>query len=103
MNCQLAAELAAMADADQAAVRATIGSDGRLLPAGHPSFGAEHQLRVSHLARLRQILNEHGWPTISMVGTDAAQCAAQHTDHDAGGRPGRFTVVMASAAVHAPR
>ncbi|TDK23159.1 hypothetical protein E2F46_12210 [Luteimonas aestuarii] len=36
-------------------------------------------------ARLKQIVATHGWPTISLVGEDAARAAwllAQHADHD---------------------
>lgn len=100
MNLDLAAELVAMADADQAAAQATIGPDGRYLPAGHPSLVAEQRLRQSHALRLRQIMHEHGWPTISMVGADAAQCAwllAQHSDHDLALQRQALTAMQAAA------
>lgn len=43
------------------------------------------QVDAENLARLKQIVNQHGWPTVSVVGREAAEAAwllAQHADRD---------------------
>jgi len=43
------------------------------------------QVDARNLERLRQILNEHGWPTRDLVGSDGVRAAwvlAQHADSD---------------------
>jgi hypothetical protein len=55
------------------------------LPAGHPAYAAEARIRERHTDRLKQIISEIGWPTISKVGPAASRAAwllAQHSDHD---------------------
>ena len=45
----------------------------------------EIQQRTRHAERLKQIIAEHGWPSIGMVGLRASTAAwliAQHADHD---------------------
>ncbi|MGA8113564.1 MAG: DUF6624 domain-containing protein [Actinocatenispora sp.] len=81
----LAARLLAMRDADQAAHRATVDGDNLYLPPGHPSYLAHRQTVECNTGRLKAIVDECGWPTISMVGREAASAAwllAQHSDHD---------------------
>lgn len=43
------------------------------------------EVDAANLARFRQILDEHGWPTRNLVGSDGARAAwvlAQHADSD---------------------
>lgn len=43
------------------------------------------ELDQSHTKKLRNIIDKHGWPTLSMVnedGADAMWLLAQHQDHD---------------------
>lgn len=43
------------------------------------------ELDKKHAKRMKQIIANYGWPTISMVGWDASQAAwilIQHADHD---------------------
>jgi hypothetical protein len=85
MNDALTAELVVMMDADQAAHNATVGADGRYLPQGHAVYAAWRECLQGHTVRLKEIVAEYGWPTISMVGRRAAKAAwlvAQHSDHD---------------------
>ena len=66
---ELRDELLAMFEADQADLT---GGDG-------PGDSA------SRTDRLREIIEEYGWPTRQMVGVDGATAAwviAQHSDHD---------------------
>lgn len=82
---ELRAELLSMMDTDQKAWRATRRGDGRPMPLYHSSHTAQNEVRYRHTQRLRQIIADHGWPLISMVGRDGAQAAwliAQHADHD---------------------
>ncbi len=75
MNDQLAAELKAMGEADQA-MRNTAGQD---------LAKWDGSLDRKHTTRLKQIIKRYGWPTISLVGVDGTQWAwllAQHADHD---------------------
>lgn len=47
--------------------------------------GIPHSVRKKHAEALKDIIAEHGWPTISLVGEKASQAAwllAQHADHD---------------------
>ncbi|SEF46236.1 hypothetical protein SAMN04489712_10198 [Thermomonospora echinospora] len=76
MNTELADELVAMAEADHAAVRKGLSDD----------FAEQLQWRrltAEHGDRLGRIMDEHGWPTVPMVGPEAARAAwliAQHAD-----------------------
>lgn len=84
MNPDLAHELAVMVEADQ---------DLRTRPVQEPQrfshvLSVEEVMRwkrvsVSNTDRLRQIIAEHGWPGVDLVGEDAAGHAwllAQHAD-----------------------
>lgn len=73
----LAAELVAMGEEDQAE------------RTGHPDLPPGTRLPppkdYSRTARLKEIVDEHGWPTHDLVGEDAASAAwlvAQHADFD---------------------
>lgn len=74
---ELARELTAMFEADQALRREAAGDRERW-----PALAA---LDRSHTVRLREIVDEIGWPSIPLVGEIAAQAAwliAQHADQD---------------------
>lgn len=72
----LAQELIGMTDADLRLQPGTLGED----------FAAQlayRRLTVANGDRLAEIIDEHGWPTISLVGPEAARRAwlvAQHAD-----------------------
>lgn len=73
-NPQLRDELLGMLQADQAARQP-----------GHIDAKAMLAADTKNLARLKQIIQEHGFPTISLVGTDGALATwllAQHADSD---------------------
>jgi hypothetical protein len=62
--------LLSLAERDQAAINADEPSEAALR---------------SHVAELKQIVSVHGWPRISIVGSEAAKAAwliAQHADFD---------------------
>lgn len=45
----------------------------------------DSELDKKHTEKLKRIIAQHGWPTISMVGAEASNDAwliAQHSDHD---------------------
>lgn len=76
LNESLRAEILAMGESDQAAVRAAYGEPGAAKP-------AENFLDRAH--RLRALIQQHGWPTASLVGEDGARAAwvvVQHADDD---------------------
>ena len=78
---EMAEELAAML-AEQKELMTRTGGGA----VGVPSVEVRRQQRevfVRHADRLRQLLEEHGWPTADRVGPDAARAAwlvAQHAD-----------------------
>jgi hypothetical protein len=73
---ELADELVAMAEKDHAAVRKGLSED----------FAEQlewRRLTAEHGDRLGRIIDEHGWPTVTMVGREGARAAwliAQHAD-----------------------
>jgi hypothetical protein len=74
---EIAAELEAMRDADQ---------EMRLKQLEDPEFWIEG-LDKKHTERLKEIIQEIGWPSVSKVGEKAAGSAwllVQHADHDVG-------------------
>jgi len=83
MNTELAAELARMADEDQR-VRNTLSPNASAL--ADPSAWwrktmAMNRVDVANTDRLREIVDEHGWPGRSLVGEEGAEHAwllAQH-------------------------
>lgn len=74
---KLRAELLAMGDADQAWIEASLS------PSANRQKSATDYLR--RVQRLKEIVQQYGWPTISLVGSDGASAAwlvAQHADVD---------------------
>ncbi len=69
LNAELQAELVEMMDADQAERTGQVAGNGDR----------------ARTERLAEIIDEHGWPIRSLVGTDGATAAwliAQHSDQD---------------------
>jgi len=103
LNKDLQSELIQMEDYDQA-VRAQLAADGSLFDGYHPRMAAIHD---AHAARLKSIINEHGWPTEQMVGADGAKAAyvlAQHSiNHPDFMRECRQLINEASARGEVPR
>jgi hypothetical protein len=69
--------LLAMAELDLA-VRERLASDGSLFGGYHPEMQAVHE---ENAAKLTELIDSHGWPTIEQVGEDGAEAAwlvAQH-------------------------
>jgi hypothetical protein len=69
--------LLAMARRDLAE-RARLASDGSLFGGYHPEMQAVHE---ENAAKLADLVDSHGWPTIDRVGEDGAEAAwliAQH-------------------------
>lgn len=59
--------------------------DQKYLNSASWSDEADESLFIRHAERLKEIIREHGWPTISMVGRQPALGAwiiVQHADHD---------------------
>lgn len=86
MNEELAAELARMAADDQRARDKASGGSHRPGPAVSQEGVAEmRRVDARNTRRLREILDEHGWPGRSLVGDEGVQHAwliAQHADDD---------------------
>ncbi|NOT18911.1 MAG: hypothetical protein HOP24_01365 [Sideroxydans sp.] len=81
MNEVLSCELVAMADEDFA-VRDELVADGSLAIHGyHPRMEAVHK---KNAARLAAIIEQHGWPIISLVGEKGAWAAWLIAQHDIG-------------------
>lgn len=71
-------ELAEMANRDQEMRRAEE-------EAGFDGSAWDHNVDVENTRRLKEIVNENGWPTISKVGIEGSHNAwllIQHADHD---------------------
>jgi hypothetical protein len=83
MNEALAAELLRMGDEDQR-IRQPRSDDGEYVTVLSIEESMEHaRVDVGNTDRLREIVREHGWPGISLVGEQAADAAwllAQHAD-----------------------
>ncbi|MEK6300047.1 MAG: DUF6624 domain-containing protein [Acidobacteriota bacterium] len=74
---RLRLELLQMREADQA-VRAELAADGSLFDGYHPRMEELHRRNAERLA---EIIEQQGWPAISLVGedgSDAAWMIAQH-------------------------
>ena len=80
MNIGLRDELIAMDEYDQA-VRTELAADGSFFEGYHPRMEAVHR---ANAARLREILAEHGWPGISLVGEEGAFAAWRVAMHAIG-------------------
>src|SRR5690242_17667064 len=77
----LTAELLAMAAEQKEVVTRTGGGAVGPVPVEHRR--QQREVFVRHADRLRDILQEHGWPTAEQVGSGAAHAAwivAQHAD-----------------------
>jgi hypothetical protein len=73
----LRAELLALRDRDLQ-LRQQLLERGELDEGYHPEMEAVHRLNA---ARLREIISQHGWPDLELVGSEAAEAAwliAQH-------------------------
>jgi hypothetical protein len=79
MNELLRQEILSMA-ANDLSVRGELVAEGSLAKQGyHPRMEAVHR---SNAARLRTLIEQHGWPGISLVGEEGAEAAwliAQHS------------------------
>jgi hypothetical protein len=81
IETQLAAELIAMA-AENESVRVRLAATGELFAGGyHPEMEAVH---VRNASRLKQIIDVHGWPGRSLVGSEAADAAWMIVQHAIG-------------------
>lgn len=82
MDPKLTSELVGMMDADQTALQTHFDSGELPTDAYHPEIKALHE---QHAARLKAIIQNHGWPGISLVGKEGAKAAwliAQHSVSD---------------------
>jgi hypothetical protein len=83
MNAALRDELLAMAAEDQQ-VRAELAADGSLFDGYHPRMQVVHD---KNAARLTKIIEEYGWPGLSLVGEDGAHAAWLVLQHAIGNPP----------------
>lgn len=84
MNEQLRQELLAMQEEDQQVLRELIDSSELKGQEYHPRMRAVHE---KNNARIKAIIDEHGWPGRSLVGEDGAKAAwliVQHAVLDSG-------------------
>lgn len=72
MESELQKELLAMQDEDQALLQVLIDSGELTQEEYHPEMKALHK---KNNARIKEIIEEFGWPTISLVGKDASKAA----------------------------
>jgi hypothetical protein len=78
MNEDLRSELLATVAEDEA-VPAKLASDGSLFDGDHPTMQAAHDKNV---ARLTEIVDQHGWPGRSLVGEDGSRGVARPPTRD---------------------
>src|SRR5947209_4067064 len=71
MNAALHDELLSMAAEDRR-VRAELAAEGSLGDGYHPRMEEVHR---QNAARLKEVIEEHGWPGRSLVGEDGAHAA----------------------------
>ena len=83
MNQSLRDELLDMAAEDQR-VRAELAADGSLSGGYHPRMAEVHRRNA---ARLKAIIEEHGWPGRTLVGEDGAAAAWLVLHHAIGDPP----------------
>lgn len=80
-NNDLRLELLQREEADQAALKAFMES----LNFDKALMQQQQQVNQDNTARLKEIVEEYGWPGFSLVGKDGASAAwllVQHADHD---------------------
>lgn len=97
MNEDLAAELIALR-AEDLRVRTELLDRGELGGGYHPEMEFVHRRNA---ARLRRIVEEHGWPGESLVGEEAADAAwliLQHSIGEPGLQRGYLPLLEAAAA-----
>lgn len=103
VDAEVRATLLALQQRDLA-VRAELEADGSLFEGYHPRMEAVHR---ENAARLRRIIDEIGWPTEELVGTDGAEAAwlvAQHAIGEPGFmRLARDLIEVEVAAGRVPR
>jgi hypothetical protein len=80
MNRNLGDELLQMDEHDQS-VRGELAAEGSLFEGYHPRMEAVHRRNA---ARLRAILDESGWPTERLVGSDGAEAVWRIAQHAIG-------------------
>ena len=80
MNRNLSDELLQMDEHDQS-VRGELAAEGSLFEGYHPRMEAVHR---QNAARLRAVLDEIGWPTERLVGSDGAHAAWRIAQHAIG-------------------
>lgn len=76
-------ELIAM-DAEDQRVRDELARDGSLVEGYHPRMEEIHR---HHAARLKQIIEQHGWPGRALVGAEGAFAAWRLLQHSIGDPP----------------
>ena len=82
MSTNLQFELISMTEEDQRVLQELLASGELPSEEYHPIMKAMHE---KHTARLKQIIAEHGWPGIALVGKEGAKAAgliAQHAVSD---------------------
>ena len=88
-NVALREELVALRETDQAGrvhLNAALQEHGPNSPEVFALWEEQERLDSANLRRLREIISEHGWPGISMVGYAGAATAfliVQHANHEA--------------------
>lgn len=82
MNTELSQKLIAIAEADQHMLQQLFESGELPSEEYHPKMRTLHE---SNVAVLKEVINEHGWPGISLVDPEGAKAAwliAQHSVSD---------------------
>ena len=88
-NAALREELLALRETDQAGrvhLNAALQEHGPNSPEVFALWEEQERVDAANLERLREMVAEHGWPGISMVGYDGAGTAfliLQHANHEA--------------------
>ena len=88
-NAALQEELLALRETDQAGrvhLNAALQEHGPNSPEVFALWEEQERVDAANLERLREMVAEHGWPGISMVGYDGAGTAfliLQHANHEA--------------------
>ncbi|MDE0453118.1 MAG: hypothetical protein OXI90_15300 [Gammaproteobacteria bacterium] len=87
-NVELRDELVALRESDQSGrmlIQEAFREHGHDSPEVMALWEKQSQADAKNLARLREIISEHGWPGQSLVGRDGATAAfliLQHADHE---------------------
>lgn len=87
-NVELRDELVALRASDQSGrmlIQDAIRQHGHDSPEVQALWKEQNRADAENLARLREIISEHGWPGQSLVGRDGATAAfliLQHADHE---------------------